>query len=629
MPARRKPISTRQKKADQKLKRAIKRGDAPPSEPKPKPNHRRSRGRGGSELVRDQHAESVRRIQSAFITLPPRFLEETKLIASTTPLHRPIAAVNAIINITNDLSSKKDIPVLTCPRRPKWRYDMSKKEVEHNEEGWFKKWLEKTDEDLRAWQDGTGPFEDAGSPSNSHTVRSPSYFERNLEVWRQLWRVAEISQIILVLLDSRCPLLHYPPSLHSYLADRKVIFVLTKIDITGPPCTEAWKVYLHEKYPGMRIVQVESYTEKSAEQGRVWSEPHIPEELRSRLIEAIREAHAELLEPPEKVKANSSWLSSWKPPVKREIDWNVVINGSVGEYTPDVVRIDNELSPESKEGLSGESSELLEHLTIGLIGQPNVGKSSLLNALFGEHKVKASRTPGKTKHFQTLFWTRHIRLVDCPGLVIPNYLPMEIQVLSGILPISRVSAVPACIHYIAKLMPLERILKLNHPSPVPDSVQDKRTWRKDVDPGSGQTKTETWTAMDILVAYAHAKRWVTAKAARPDVHRAGNAILRLLSEGKIGWAFWPPRTEAHVLEAENGAQNGIWIPRFSGDLAEDSPSDTEAPANETPSEDSSEESQDGALDDIEEASDDANLQTTSGRFSALIIDEQEDEEDDI
>ena len=34
----------------------------------------------------------------------------------------------------------------------------------------------------------------------------------------------------------------------------------------------------------------------------------------------------------------------------------------------------------------------------------------------------------QTKHYQTLFLSPDIRLVDCPGLVIPNYVPMEDQV---------------------------------------------------------------------------------------------------------------------------------------------------------------------------------------------------------
>lgn len=69
----------------------------------------------------------------------------------------------------------------------------------------------------------------------------------------------------------------------------------------------------------------------------------------------------------------------------------------------------------------------------------SVGKSSLLNALLGKKVVRASRTPGKTKHLQTIFWSYEVRLVDCPGLVFPSQCGMELQVMSGVIPIQNVS----------------------------------------------------------------------------------------------------------------------------------------------------------------------------------------------
>jgi large subunit GTPase 1 len=48
---------------------------------------------------------------------------------------------------------------------------------------------------------------------------------------------------------------------------------------------------------------------------------------------------------------------------------------------------------------SGET--VPDKLVVGLVGYPNVGKSSTINALIGEKKVSVSSTPGKTKHFQT------------------------------------------------------------------------------------------------------------------------------------------------------------------------------------------------------------------------------------
>lgn len=39
-------------------------------------------------------------------------------------------------------------------------------------------------------------------------------------------------------------------------------------------------------------------------------------------------------------------------------------------------------------------------MTVGMVGYPNVGKSSTINALNGAKRVAVSKTPGKTKHFQ-------------------------------------------------------------------------------------------------------------------------------------------------------------------------------------------------------------------------------------
>lgn len=105
----------------------------------------------------------------------------------------------------------------------------------------------------------------------------------------------------------------------------------------------------------------------------------------------------------------------------------------------------------------------------------------------------------------------------------PNYVPTEMQVLSGVLPISRVSAVMACIHFAAQVLPLEKIFNLIHPSLSEPAADDKRTWRGERPQAANVPQDVKWTAADILTAYANTNGWVTAKAGRPDIHRAGNA----------------------------------------------------------------------------------------------------------
>jgi len=45
--------------------------------------------------------------------------------------------------------------------------------------------------------------------------------------------------------------------------------------------------------------------------------------------------------------------------------------------------------------------------------------------------VSTSRTPGHTKHFQTIFLTANVRLCDCPGLVFPSVVGKQLQVYFG------------------------------------------------------------------------------------------------------------------------------------------------------------------------------------------------------
>ncbi|KHJ83860.1 hypothetical protein OESDEN_16435 [Oesophagostomum dentatum] len=60
-------------------------------------------------------------------------------------------------------------------------------------------------------------------------------------------------------------------------------------------------------------------------------------------------------------------------------------------------------------------------IVVGMVGYPNVGKSSTINKLAGSKKVSVSATPGKTRHFQTIHIDNQLCLCDCPGLVMPSF----------------------------------------------------------------------------------------------------------------------------------------------------------------------------------------------------------------
>lgn len=60
-------------------------------------------------------------------------------------------------------------------------------------------------------------------------------FERNLEVWRQLWRVIERSHLVVQIVDARNPLLFRSTDLEKYVKEvdprKKNLLLVNKADL--------------------------------------------------------------------------------------------------------------------------------------------------------------------------------------------------------------------------------------------------------------------------------------------------------------------------------------------------------------------------------------------------------------
>lgn len=188
---RRKPRSAKQKKLQLQDKRAVRRGDLTPAELQAGSSSS-TRLNPKARFRNSEPQANTQRLESRFVTVSPEYLETTRNLAHSDPLIRPIPKHYALFPV--ELLERDAAKRLTCPARPKFRYDMTKKEVEKNEEGWFKKWMKSTEDIMNAWVEGEEEVDVteavAQEDERSEKVRWPrsvSWFETNLEVWRQLY----------------------------------------------------------------------------------------------------------------------------------------------------------------------------------------------------------------------------------------------------------------------------------------------------------------------------------------------------------------------------------------------------------------------------------------------------------
>eukprot|EP00768_Dysnectes_brevis_P004388 gnl/Dysnectes_brevis/3152_a3928_1434.p1 GENE.gnl/Dysnectes_brevis/3152_a3928_1434~~gnl/Dysnectes_brevis/3152_a3928_1434.p1 ORF type:complete len:430 (-),score=43.34 gnl/Dysnectes_brevis/3152_a3928_1434:54-1343(-) len=288
-------------------------------------------------------------------------------------------------------------------------------------------------------------------------------FEINPEVYRQLWRVSERSNIILLVADARFPLAHLPASLFSYAAEYSlpVIVALNKSDLVPEHHCQAWASFLQAHYPGCRVI----------------------------------------------------WLSALQ---------------EENQITRELIRISRSLT-----GIKAPAQ-----MTIGIVGQPSVGKSAVLNWAMGKHLVSVKRTPGHSKHFQTHFMRldaiidnetdRSVRLCDSPGLVLPVAgAPRALQIVSGVFPLGRAREFSSPLRLLVEWVPgfLDAVM-----ARVDIKVARTRLGIPDI---------EADTPENLLCLWAGMKGFLL-KGGRSDIHRAGVHLFKEIVDGKIAYALPPP-----------------------------------------------------------------------------------------
>ena len=110
---------------------------------------------------------------------------------------------------------------LRVPRRPPWTKSISQAQLERQEKDAFLQWRRDLAECALYF-----PLYDHGSSPRGVTGRLQDKdkflltpFERNLEVWRQLWRVIERSHLVVQIVDARNPLKFRCEDLEAYVKD--------------------------------------------------------------------------------------------------------------------------------------------------------------------------------------------------------------------------------------------------------------------------------------------------------------------------------------------------------------------------------------------------------------------------
>ncbi|XP_037728288.1 guanine nucleotide-binding protein-like 3 homolog [Drosophila subpulchrella] len=156
-------------------------------------------------------------------------------------------------------------------------------------------------------------------------------------------------------------------------------------------------------------------------------------------------------------------------------------------------------------------------IRVGVVGIPNVGKSSIINSLTRGRSCMVGSTPGVTKSMQEVELDSKIKLIDCPGIVFTGGSEQSHAVLKN----------------------AQRVGDVKDPFTIAESVLKRAS-------------KDYFCTMYDITSYDTFEEFFAKKAARmgkflkkgvPDVVAAARSVLNDWNTGKIKYCTQPPEIQ--------------------------------------------------------------------------------------
>mmetsp|Transcript_12597 Transcript_12597/g.15864 ORF Transcript_12597/g.15864 Transcript_12597/m.15864 type:complete len:514 (+) Transcript_12597:113-1654(+) len=175
----------------------------------------------------------------------------------------------------------------------------------------------------------------------------------------------------------------------------------------------------------------------------------------------------------------------------------------------------------ARNGSDGKASKTC--VTVGIVGYPNVGKSSIINSLKRCRAVGVSSRPGFTTAMQEVVLDKTVRLLDSPGVVFEDDADV---LLKNCITVDSVTDPHSAIESLIKRCSMETIM-MTYALP-------------------------RFTTADMFLAMIAKKFGQIKKRGIPDKVAAGKLVLRDWNSGKIPYFTPPPTQNEQITNVDKG-----------------------------------------------------------------------------